>query len=301
MAKAGAQSNDFSQDIFRKLSVSDKFKQVFGRFRINLIVIFAVIVLIDMVSLLNLRNIYSVYYEQNTQQGEIRITIQALAKYYLWAISAYDDADRQEQMNGAAEKIQELNDGLDTLGKVYKGDLSTAYQHVADIDRSDDTLTSMLSSGASQQELYDYYTANTNEAIKVVVKDFKAIGISAKEQASRAYLMSIIGVIIMTVISLVVVIYAIIYSNNARAALTGSILGPIEAISKAADDMARGKLEIDIETDSEDELGKLADDLKESTNVIENIVRDIDDTLRRMSGGDFSTGSRNEKLYIGDY
>ncbi len=301
MAKAGTQSNEFTQDSFRKLSVSDKFKKVFGKFRTNLIVILVVVVLIDLVALINLRNIYSVYYEQNTQQGEIRITIQALAKYYLWAMNAYDAKDRQEQLAGAYEKIQELNDGLGTLGKVYKGDLSTAYQHIADIDRSDDTLVSMFDSGASREELYDYYTANTNEAIKVVVKDFKAIGIDAKEQAARAYAMSIVLVSIMTAITLVIVVYALLYSKKASRALTDSILGPIDAISRAADEMARGKLEIDIETDSEDELGRLADDLKESTNVIENIVRDIDDTLKRMSGGDFSTGSRNEKLYIGDY
>ena len=301
MAKAGAQNNEFSQDSFRKMSVSEKFKKVFGKFRNNLIIIIVVIVLIDIVSLLNLRNIYSVYYEQNTQQGEIRITIQALAKYYLWAISAHDAEDRQTQMEGAYEKIQELNDGLDTLSKVYKGDLSTAYKHIADIDKSDETLVAMFDAGASGEELYDYYTANTNEAIKVVVKDFKAIGIDAKEQASKAYAMSIIGVSIMTAISLAVVIYALLYSKKARAALTNSILSPIEAISKAADDMANGKLEVEIETDSEDELGKLAEDIRQSTNVIGNIVKDIDETLRRMSGGDFSTGSRNEKLYIGDY
>ncbi len=301
MAKADTKNNEFSMDGFKKMSVSEKFKKVFGRFRTNLIVILVVIVLIDLVSIMNLRSIYKVYYEQNTQQGEIRITIQALAKYYLWAMNAYDEADRQEQLDGAYEKIQEMKDGLDTLSKVYKGDLTTAYKHIDDIDKSDDTLVSMFGSGATDQELYDYYVSNTNEAIKTVVKDFKAIGIDAKEQASRAYSLSLLLVIIMTVISFAVVIYALIYSKNARAALTNSILGPIEAISAAADDMAKGKLELNIETDSEDELGKLAADIAESTNVIENIVRDIDETLKRMSGGDFSTGSRNEKLYIGDY
>ncbi len=301
MSNVDSKKNGFAKDEFRKLSVSDKLKRVFGRFRTNLIVIIVVIAIIDLVSLLNIRNIYAVYYEQNTQQGEIRITIQALAKYYLSAMNAYDEGERQEQLEGVYEKIQELNDGLDALGKVYKGDLSVAYQHIADIDKSDDALLSMFASGASREEIYDYYSANTNEAIKVVVKDFKEIGIDAKEQASKAYLVSIVGVVIMTVISLIVVLYALQYSGLARKAMTRSILDPIEAISKAADDMAKGKLEIEIETDSEDELGRLAGDLRQSTNVIENIVKDIAETLNRMSGGDFSTGSRNEDLYIGDY
>ena len=300
MAKADKQ-NEFSQDSFKNLSVSEKFKKVFGRFRNNLIAIFVVIVLIDVIALFNLGNIYHKYYEQNSQQGEIRITIQALAKYYLWAMNAQDPADRQEQLEGAYEKIQEMNDGLDALSKVYNGDLSNAYNHLKDIDKSDDTLVSMFESGASQEEIYNYYVANTNEAIKVVVKDFKEIGIAAKEGAARAYSISLLAVIIMTIISLIVVIYALMYSAKARAALTNSILGPIEAISKAADDMAKGKLEIHVETDSNDELGKLADDITESTNTIENIVKDIDETLHRMSAGDFSTGSKNEGLYVGDY
>ncbi len=298
---AGTKSGAFEQDSFSKLSVSEKFKKVFSNFRNNLIAVLVVIVIIDLLSLMNLGNIYKKYYEQNSQQGEIRITIQALAKYYLWAISATDPADRQEQLNGAYEKIQEMNDGLNTLSKVYSGDLTNAYAHIKAIDAADDNLAALFNNGASNEEIYSYYVNSVNEAIKVVVKDFKEIGIDAKAQAQKAYVTAVVAVIIMTVISFAVVIYALIYSKNARAALTKSILGPIEAISSAADEMANGKLELSIETDSHDELGKLADDIQRSTEIIGSIVKDIDETLERMSGGDFSTGSRNEKIYIGDY
>ncbi|WP_051192151.1 methyl-accepting chemotaxis protein [Butyrivibrio sp. VCB2001] len=301
MANTDPKTKEFGGSEFKRLPVSDKFKKVFNKFRNNLVIIFAVVLIIDLTAVMNLRNIYSVYYEQNTQQGEIRITIQALSKYYLWAMNAIDEADRQEQLAGAQEKIDEMNDGLTTLSKVYKGDLSTALAHVKAIDDADETLKTLMSSGASQEEIYSYYVGTVNEAIKVVVKDFKEIGLSAKAQARTAYYGSVVMVSIMTLIALFIVVYAIIYSKNARTALTKSILGPIEAISTAADDMAKGKLEINIETDSKDELGKMADDLQESTSIIANIVTDIEDTLRRMSGGDFSTGSRNEDLYIGDY
>ncbi|WP_026488158.1 methyl-accepting chemotaxis protein [Butyrivibrio sp. XBB1001] len=301
MAEKAQKKDTFSQSAFKKLSVGDKFKKVFNSFRNNLIAIFVVIILIDVVALFNLNNIYNVYYEQNTQQGEVRITIQALAKYYLWALSAQDADDRNEQISGAQEKIQELNDGLDTLKKVYKGDLSTAYQHIADIDTADDKFIEMFNNGASDAEIYEYYVGTVNEAIKVVVKDFKQIGISAKEQAQAAYIMALVMVIIMTAVSLVVVVYAILYLTKARRALTNSILGPINAISEAADEMSKGKLELKIEADSEDELGKLAKDISYSTDVIEDIVKDINETLKRMSGGDFSSGTQNPDLYIGDY
>ena len=136
MAMAGEAKNEFTQDSFKKMSVSEKFKKVFGRFRINLIAIFVVIILIDILALFNLSNIYNKYYEQNTQQGEIRITIQALAKYYLWALAATEDADRNEQLEGVQEKLNELNQGLDSLSKVYSGDLTAVYQHIKDIDTS---------------------------------------------------------------------------------------------------------------------------------------------------------------------
>lgn len=301
MAGSSKNSNEFTKDSFKKLSVSEKFKKVFNSFKTNLIVIFVVIILIDILSLFNLHNIYAVYYEQNSQQGEIRITIQALAKYYLWALSATEEEDRNEQLAGVAEKIQELNDGLDSLSKVYKGDLTTTYQHIKDIDTADDKLTAMYNSGSSHEEIYSYYVSTINEAIKVVVKDFKEIGISAKAQAKSAYNLAMISVILMTAVSLLVVIYAILYSVRARTALTRSILDPIQAISAAADDMAKGKLEVKVETDSQDELGKLANDITSSTDVIENIVKDINETLERMSAGDFSSGTTNSKLYIGDY
>ncbi|MBP3197561.1 MAG: methyl-accepting chemotaxis protein [Butyrivibrio sp.] len=301
MASSLDKKDNFSQNDFKKLSVSEKFKLVFNRLHINLIIIFAVIIIIDLVAVFNLNNIYSVYYEQNSQQGEVRITIQALAKYYLWAIAATDVAERNDQISSAGEKIQELNDGLDSLSKVYSGDLTNIYQHIKNIDTADDKLAEMFNSGASNEEIYSYYTSTVNEAIKVVVQDFKEVGISAKAQAGRAYSFALISMIIMTIISLAIVIYAILYSRKARFALTDNILGPINAISTAADDMAKGKLELKIETDSEDELGKLAENIEYSTTVIEKIVKDINDTLERMSGGDFSSGSQNESLYIGDY
>lgn len=301
MATSLDKKDNFSQNDFKKLSVSEKFKRVFNRLRINLIIIFVVIIIIDLVAVFNLKNIYSVYYEQNSQQGEVRITIQALAKYYLWAIAATDAAERNDQISSAGEKIQELNDGLDSLSKVYSGDLTNIYQHIKDIDTADDKLADMFNSGASNEEIYSYYTSTVNEAIKVVVQDFKEVGISAKTQAGKAYSFALLSMIIMTIISLAIVIYAILYSRKARFALTDNILGPINAISTAADDMAKGKLELKIETDSEDELGKLAENIEYSTTVIEKIVKDINDTLERMSGGDFSSGSQNESLYIGDY
>ncbi|MCR5403377.1 MAG: methyl-accepting chemotaxis protein [Butyrivibrio sp.] len=301
MVNNNAVSGEFAQDGFKKLSVSEKFRKVFNKFRNNLIIIFAVIFIIDLVSVFNLHNIYSVYYEQNTQQGEIRITIQALAKYYLWAMNASDPADRAEQLKGVDEKIAELNSGLDALSKYYSGDLSATYQHISNIDRADDNMMALFDSGASHEEIYAYYVNTVNEAIKVVVQDFKQIGISAREQAGNAYRISIITVSVMTLISLAIVVYALIYSKNARKALTGSILGPIEAISNAADDMSKGKLELTIETDSMDELGKLAKDLQGSTDVIKRIVLDIDESLERMSVGDFTRGSHHENLYIGDY
>ena len=288
-------------DGFGNLSVSDKLKKVFNKLKNNLILIFAVIILVDIFSLFNLHSIYNIYYEQNTQQGEIRITIQALAKYYLWAINAEEESDRNDQMTGADEKIQEMKDGHDLLSKVYSGDLSTARTHLSDIESQGQTLSSMFASGASHEELYAFYVSNLNEAIKVVVKDFKEIGISAKEQAKKAYSAAFILVIIITIISMLIVLYAIIYSNKARATLTANILDPIKALSEAADDMAKGKIDIKVPSQSNDELGKLADDITYSTDVIADIVKDISDTLNRMSTGDFSCGSKNEKLYIGDY
>ncbi|MBO4912477.1 MAG: methyl-accepting chemotaxis protein [Butyrivibrio sp.] len=288
-------------DVFSNLSVSDKLKKVFNKLKNNLILIFAVIIVVDIFSMFNMYSIYKVFYEQNTQQGEIRITIQALAKYYLWAINAVEESDRNEQMTGASEKIQEMKDGLDLLGKVYSGDLSVARAHLSDIETQGQTLSSMFASGASHEELYSFYVSNLNEAIKVVVKDFKAIAVSAAEEAHKAYTGAFTLVIIITIISMLIVLYAIIYSKKARITLTENILEPIRAISEAADDMAKGKIDIKVPSQSNDELGKLADDITYSTDVIADIVKDISDTLNRMSTGDFSCGSKNEKLYIGDY
>ena len=69
MAKADKQ-NEFTRDSFRNLSVSDKFKKVFGSFRNNLIAVFVVIVLIDVIALFNLGNISFIHTQTSSKRNK---------------------------------------------------------------------------------------------------------------------------------------------------------------------------------------------------------------------------------------
>ena len=83
--------------------------------------------------------------------------------------------------------------------------------------------------------------------------------------------------------------------------LTDSILEPVNQMSRVASHMSNGILDVDIDYESEDELGAMARDMRKATETLKAIVTDIDDTLNRVSDGDFSHGTDKPELYMEDY
>ncbi|MEG0839654.1 MAG: methyl-accepting chemotaxis protein [Hydrogenoanaerobacterium sp.] len=76
-------------------------------------------------------------------------------------------------------------------------------------------------------------------------------------------------------------------------------LKPIAIIDKAAKEISKGNLKIDIAYKSNDELGSLADSLRESAAVLHTYIADIDRAMGEMSDGNFDIAP--SQPFIGDF
>ncbi|WP_026669272.1 methyl-accepting chemotaxis protein [Butyrivibrio sp. AE3006] len=285
------------------LSVKEKFDSTFKQIIIMFCTTAAILAITILAALISVRTIYRKYYTMNTYQAEIRIDVQALSKAFLWALSSPDDAIRQEQLGKAMEKFAEFDANLANLETVLDDTsaLTAVSNDLKIVQQNGKTLGDMFTNGSTSEEIFYYFNDTLYPSIDAAVQDFKSVSSGSKEAAASAYRAALIMGIVLSTLSIIIVIMVMIYIVDVKKKLSKSILEPVEEISKAADDMSRGNLNINIDYTSGDELGRLAKDLNESTSITERIVADIRETLRIVADGDFTQGTLHPELYKEDF
>ncbi|MEG2786633.1 MAG: methyl-accepting chemotaxis protein [Romboutsia sp.] len=107
------------------------------------------------------------------------------------------------------------------------------------------------------------------------------------EKASKSATIGSVGISTFTIIAgIVICLY-----------ITKSLKDPIEEIEAAADKMAEGDFNIDIEYESKDELGTLADSMRKMSNNTKEIINDTVRVLSEVAGGNFNVEPEVE--YVG--
>ncbi len=285
------------------MSVQKKFNATFKQIIIMFAIAVAILSVTLVIAVVSVRTLYHKYYNMNTVQADIRIDMQALSKAFLWALSSPDDAIRQEQLGKAMEKFDEFDANLSKLSEIMDDTsaINTVSNDLETFKVNGKTLGSMFDEGKTGDELFYYFNDTLYPSIDVAVKDFKVVSSTTAESAAGAYKTSLILGAIMSFFTAIVIILVMLYIVDVKRKLSRSILDPVEEISRAADEMSKGILHINIDYESEDELGKLAKDLGKSTAVTEKIVGDIRDTLKIVADGDFTQGTLHPELYKEDY
>lgn len=79
------------------------------------------------------------------------------------------------------------------------------------------------------------------------------------------------------------------------------LLAPIQTIVGAADQLAKGNLEIQLDREGEDEIAQLANSFQTMAETLRTIIQDINHQLGEMSSGNFCIDSQEEARYVGEY
>lgn len=95
-------------------------------------------------------------------------------------------------------------------------------------------------------------------------------------------------------VALIVVILVIVI-------LLKKMLKPMDNVVKAAESIAEGNLTVDIEIQSEDEIGLLSKTFQKMADNLQAIISDADYLLGEISNGNFQASSRDAEQYVGDY
>lgn len=91
------------------------------------------------------------------------------------------------------------------------------------------------------------------------------------------------------------------FSTVIRTTITGIMLKPIQELESAAEKLKAGQLDVEINYESPDELGKLAGNFRQACKTLEVIVQDTSYLLGEMAEGNFNVSSNNPQIYIGNF
>ena len=100
---------------------------------------------------------------------------------------------------------------------------------------------------------------------------------------------------------IVLVIIATLVALNVSKVIIKGIVEPVDELKHAAAEMTQGRLDAVIDYESEDELGQLADSIREVQTTLGEYVREISDTLETIAAGDLTKDFRNITDFRGEF
>ncbi|WP_312654045.1 methyl-accepting chemotaxis protein [Aminipila sp.] len=137
---------------------------------------------------------------------------------------------------------------------------------------------------------------DTATRINQNVDDFMGF---ANENISDAMKKMSIIISILIATSIFTLVVSVIISILIRKSLIKNVLTPISEITEVASSMAQGSLKQHIEFHSDDEVGKLAEDLREMSTSLNSYISDISGFMLQLESGNLKTSLNSD--FKGDF
>lgn len=281
-------------------------KKLTGSFRMVL-VFMATSIIICIVAIVYLSSSFTEFYEYyhtiTTSTLDARMSVQGAVKSVAITLLTDDEASIERFQTSAADYIERLGNDLNTLKDLYKGDhtlIDETLDALVDAKRYRETINGLVLDDKPDEAL-EIYMNQYGPTMTIVQNDMEELDGIAVKLAKSAYDMSNVLDKIAIAIAIVVGIMSFILTMQLSKGLIAMIKNPIEEIEKAANEMAKGSLHVELTYESEDELGSLANSMRSLCKDVSTIIDDIGYIQDGLSKGNFKVRSRCLELYNGDY
>jgi methyl-accepting chemotaxis protein len=246
---------------------------------------------------------YNNGHEVTMLAAEMRRDLQSSAKNVSYATMSLDMNTTTKYIETAEGDFAKLEEGIKYLKENFNGDQALV----------DDIANALKEAEPFKEEVYNQSKENKNRQasnlffdkleplFNKIQDDLVNISNTAQASADSDFKQS---QALMTVTEIIIVLFQILGAVATillATTITRGIVKPVKEIEKAAGEMARGSLHVELSYESKDELGNLADSMRKTIFNIGNIIDDITYLLGSMASGDFQVGSKCREQYVYDY
>ncbi|CEN79134.1 methyl-accepting chemotaxis protein [Paraclostridium sordellii] len=208
----------------------------------------------------------------------------------------------KEHEISAQKDFESIDNSIKVLKENSRGDkqlIDNLEADIANLKQQNQLIYSFLDKGdvANAQKIaitegsgyYQAYVDSVNSA-KAIYEDEAARGVRFDKEIENTASKSMITSTTMCILSILVGVVICIY-------ITKSLKQPIEELEAAANKMAVGDFDIDINYESKDELGSLSNSMRLMSNNTKDIINDTIYVLSEISSGNFNVNPKAD--YIG--
>ncbi len=245
---------------------------------------------------------YDKPYQNHTRAIQIDMDSEVAAKYMLRACMEKGQTETNDMLSEAEDRISQMSDNLTKLKANYTGDTNEVAAVEACVDRlikSYDTYKVQAQRNHTE-EAYKIYTseivdelADITETINVVEEHASNVATESHDNAMADSQRTIVFMIVIGVLAVLIGIVLALY-------ITRTITSATVQLEHASQRMSKGDFNVEIAYDAKDELGVLADSMREMMDTLKSVIRDISDLMGELSDGNLTARSSAEESYVGE-
>ena len=275
-----------SNQVMKNMKVKTKLLVSFG----ILAALMLVIVVGGLVCILNIQSQMQSYatqnYEVTNALNQIDIHFEALQKNMYSALLYQNNATmRQQAEDEMAANLASIQENLQIVQGKYTGDQNylTTFENAID-----NTQTAVQ---RAQSNLANAQTLMENEVVSYVEQGQAALSSMLDYSTQRGdnllSQMNTTMTLILWIFPSVLVI-ALIITVVLALRVTRTLVRPIKEIEAAIHELQKGNLKVTLEYTSGDELGHMADSLRDAIATLDSYVSDINNAMSHLADGDLT-------------
>ena len=249
------------------------------------------------------RSFYTYGYSFSQNTLDTRRAVQGAVKSVAITMLTDDEASIERFNNDAETYMERLEENLEAVSALYQEDDAIIRESKTALEtakKSYKEIKTLLNAG-KQEEALPLYMTEFGPALTVIQNNGATLDEVAMANAETLYASSIKMSNIVAMAALYISIAAIIITIYLASKIIKLLTKPVTELEQAAQEMAKGNLQVEITYESQDELGSLASSMKQFSTNIREIIKDISYLLSELSYGNFKVNSNCLQSYVGDY
>ena len=285
----------------RNLKIGKKLLVVFS-IVLGLLVISMVVSIVNLVNIgEQIENFISHPYTVQNAANQMNAAFERQQKFIYRALSNDSQTITQESIteaNAAGELIQSL---LPEIQESFLGDqtiIQEIKEHLDTVAPMGDHVLSLAGENKNA-EAAAYMENNNIPIIKEIKTELDKLIATADETATTMVTSLNSAQTTATLILILLGVGSVAVSVLFGLYITKGISRPVQELESAAKKMARGELKVDIQYQSKDELGSLAESMREVTTKVSYYMGEITDAMSQLANGDLNV--KNRETFLGDF
>ncbi len=270
-------------------------------FTVKMFIAMTVIITVFLgVLFVNVYNFYNVQFVTETYQMEIRKDVQTINKRLLFAVASDDPEVTAAQKEDLEERFPKIEGYFETISKNLNnktlGDaLTTNWKAFEDASFE---MLALVESKDTKGAL-EYYNSTLNDVSETLADSLDETGTLAEEAAATKYKTIIIMIVLAIIVLITSTIVIIIISRKKSKVMVKEIEDDLAILATASEEIAKGNVHVEIDYDADNEIGKVANQLKQAVASLMFYIDEIREKMATMASGNFNISF--EKDFDGDF